>query len=101
MDVTKGRRAKAIKPVAPREEVHVFAHVAIDKGYPEVGAAAVICFEWLQRPENVLAGFIRWTDYRGSAASDKPFASPIIKRALSCFIRLRIGMGHSFMLLRR
>jgi NAD(P)-dependent dehydrogenase (short-subunit alcohol dehydrogenase family) len=21
----------------------------------------VICFEWLQRPENVLAGFIRWT----------------------------------------
>jgi len=46
----------------------VFAHVAIDEGYPEVGAAAVICFEWLQRPENVLAGFIRWTDYRGSAA---------------------------------
>jgi hypothetical protein len=46
----------------------VFAHVAIDKGHPEVGAAAVICFEWLQRPENVLAGFISRTDYRGSAA---------------------------------
>jgi hypothetical protein len=68
MDVTKDRRAKAIKPAATREEVYVSAHVAIDKGYPEVGAAAVICFEWLQRPENVLAGFIRWTDYRGSAA---------------------------------
>ena len=39
MDVTKDRRAKAIKPVATREEVYVFAHVAIDKGYPEVGAA--------------------------------------------------------------
>jgi len=26
--------------------------------------AAVICFEWLQRPENVLAGYLRWTDYR-------------------------------------
>ena len=100
MDVTKDRRAKAIKPVATREEVYVFAHVAIDKGYPEVGAAAVICFEWLQRPENVLAGFIRWTDYRG-APRRQPFASPIIKRALSCFIRLRIGMGHSFMLMRR
>jgi hypothetical protein len=25
----------------------------------------VICFEWLQRPENVLAGYVRWTDYRG------------------------------------
>jgi hypothetical protein len=24
----------------------------------------VICFEWLQRPENVLAGYLRWTDYR-------------------------------------
>ncbi len=25
---------------------------------------AVICFEWLQRPENVLAGILRWPDYR-------------------------------------
>jgi len=24
----------------------------------------VICFEWLQRPEKLPAGFIRWTDYR-------------------------------------
>jgi hypothetical protein len=24
----------------------------------------VICFEWLQRPENILAGYLRWTDYR-------------------------------------
>jgi hypothetical protein len=30
MDVTKDRRAKAIKPVATREEVYVFAHVAIE-----------------------------------------------------------------------
>jgi hypothetical protein len=28
----------------------------------------VICFEWLQRPENVLAGYIRWMDYRGREA---------------------------------
>lgn len=28
----------------------------------------MICFEWLQRPENVLAGFIRWTDYRSKEA---------------------------------
>jgi hypothetical protein len=27
-------------------------------------ACGVICFEWLQRTENVLAGFVRWTDYR-------------------------------------
>jgi hypothetical protein len=24
----------------------------------------VICFEWLQRPENVLAGVLRWPDCR-------------------------------------
>src|SRR5262249_59499626 len=28
-------------------------------------AAALICFEWLQRTENVLTGKIRWSDYRG------------------------------------
>src|SRR5712664_2500741 len=26
--------------------------------------SAVICFEWLQRPENVVAGHIKWTGYR-------------------------------------
>jgi hypothetical protein len=66
--VTKNRRAKAIKPAVTREEVYAFARTAIEVGYPEAGAAAVICFEWLQRPENVLAGYIRWTDYRGRDA---------------------------------
>ena len=28
----------------------------------------MICFEWLQRPENVLAGYVRWGDYRGPQA---------------------------------
>ena len=51
----------------PRE-VYAFADEAIKQGYPEAAAAAVICFEWLQRPENVLAGYIRWTDYRGREA---------------------------------
>jgi hypothetical protein len=58
--VTKIRRTKAAKPAATREQVYTFAKAAITAGYPEAAAAAVICFEWLQRPENVLAGFIRW-----------------------------------------
>jgi hypothetical protein len=66
--VTKNRRAKAVKPAATREQVYAFAKKAIEAGYPEAAAAAVICFEWLQRPENVLAGYIRWTDYRGREA---------------------------------
>lgn len=66
--VTKNRRTKAVKPAASREQVYTFAKAAIEAGYPEAGAAGVICFEWLQRPENVLAGYIRWTDYRGREA---------------------------------
>jgi hypothetical protein len=66
--VTKNRRTKAIKPYATREQVYAFAKTAIEQGHPEAAAAAVVCFEWLQRPENVLAGYIRWTDYRGKDA---------------------------------
>jgi hypothetical protein len=66
--VTKKRRAKGIKPAATRDEVYQFAWGCIEAGRPEPAAAAVICFEWLQRPENVLAGYIRWTDYRGREA---------------------------------
>jgi hypothetical protein len=47
-----------------RDEVYTFAWGCIEHGQPEAAAAAVICFEWLQRPENVLAGYLRWTDYR-------------------------------------
>jgi hypothetical protein len=52
------------KPAASREQVYRFAWGCIEHGRPEPAAAAVICFEWLQRPENVLGGYIRWSDYR-------------------------------------
>jgi hypothetical protein len=58
-------RTKSAKPAATREQVYAFAWGCVDRGYPEVGAAAVVCFEWLQRPENVLAGYVRWSEYRG------------------------------------
>ncbi len=62
--VTKQRRTKRTKAAATREQVYAFAWGCIERRQPEAGAAAVICFEWLQRPENVLAGYLRWTDYR-------------------------------------
>ena len=62
--VTKRRRTKGTKSAATREQVYAFAWGCIEHGKPEAAAAAVICFEWLQRPENVLAGYLRWTDYR-------------------------------------
>lgn len=67
--VTKNRRTMATKPAATREQVYTFAWAAIEEGCPEAAAAAVVCFEWLQRPENVLAGYVRWTDYRGRDAA--------------------------------
>jgi hypothetical protein len=62
--VTRQRRVKATKSAVTREQVYTFAWGCIERGQPEAAAAAVICFEWLQRPENVLAGYLRWTDYR-------------------------------------
>ena len=62
--VTRKRRTKKTKAAVTRDQVYAFAWGCIERGRPEVAAAAVICFEWLQRPENVLAGYLRWPDYR-------------------------------------
>jgi hypothetical protein len=73
--VTKKRRTKATKPAATREQVYRFAWGAIEAGRPEIGGAAVVCFEFLQRPENVLAGYLAWPDYR---PKDAPGAIRIV-----------------------
>jgi hypothetical protein len=66
--VTMKTRTKRAKAAVTRDDVYAFAWGAIDEGYPEAAATAVICFEWLQRPENVVAGYIRWSDYRAQSA---------------------------------
>jgi hypothetical protein len=62
--VTMKTRVKQIKAAVTRDQVYEFANGCIDAGEVEAAAIAVICFEWLQRPENVIAGHIKWTDYR-------------------------------------
>ncbi len=52
------------KPAATRAEAYALAAQLNKMGEPHLGAAALICFEWLQRPENVLDGKITWADYR-------------------------------------
>jgi hypothetical protein len=66
--VTKEQRTMKTKPAATREQVYRFAWGAIEAGHPEPAAAAVVCFEFLQRPENVLAGYLAWPGYRGKDA---------------------------------
>jgi hypothetical protein len=67
--VTMKTRVKLTKPAVSREQVYKFARGCIKQGEPECGAAAVICFEWLQRPENVVAGHVRWPGYRPAGKS--------------------------------
>lgn len=55
---------KTTKPAATRSEAYGLAHALRTLGEPHLGAAALICFEWHQRPEHVRAGDITWSDYR-------------------------------------
>jgi integrase len=64
LGVTMKSRVKRKKPAVTREQVYTFAQGCIEHGEIEAAAIAVICFEWLQRPENVIAGHIRWNGYR-------------------------------------
>jgi hypothetical protein len=68
--VAMKHRHKAAKAAVTRDDVYAFAWGAVNKGFPGAAAAAVICFEWLQRPENVLAGYVSWADYRGKKSPD-------------------------------
>jgi hypothetical protein len=63
-DFTLKSRTKSKKHAVARDEVYKFAWGCISQGKPEPAAVAVICFEWLQRPENVVAGLLTWPDYR-------------------------------------
>jgi hypothetical protein len=62
--VTLKSRVKLTKPAVTRDQVYRFALGCIEHGQPECAAVAVICFEWLQRPENVIDGHISWSGYR-------------------------------------
>jgi hypothetical protein len=62
--------SKRTKPAASRNEAYALADALKQLGEPHLGAAALICFEWLQRPERVLAGDITWSDYRPSDRFD-------------------------------
>ena len=55
------------KVAASCVEAHALAEALKRIGEPHLGAAALICFEWLQRSENVLTGKISWGDYRSGS----------------------------------
>jgi hypothetical protein len=91
-------RVKLTKPAATREQVYVFAHGCIERGEVECGEIRGHLFEWLQRPENVVAGHIKWTGYRtgskptirierhkpGAVIDHQLESAILVRRALHC-----------------
>jgi len=51
---------------ATREEAYALSRAIEFCGHPHLAIVPLVCFEWHQRPENILAGYLRWTDYRPS-----------------------------------
>ena len=51
---------------ATREEAYALSDAIKSYGHPHLAIVPLVCFEWYQRPENILAGYLRWSDYRPS-----------------------------------
>lgn len=52
------------KPSATRAEAIALHRALVTFGHPHLAAVPLVCFELLQRPENVIAGHLTWPDYR-------------------------------------
>lgn len=56
---------------ATRAEAVALHEALLAAGEPHLAAVPLICFEWHQRPENVLAGSFTWGDWRPHARPDQ------------------------------
>jgi IS5 family transposase len=61
--LTRFRSTSAIQH-ATRAEAFALSEAIKGFGHPHLAIVPLVCFEWLQRPENILSGHLRWTDYR-------------------------------------
>ena len=53
---------------ASRSEAYALHAALIAAGEPHLAAVPLICFEWHQRPEYVLSGYLTWANYRPSTS---------------------------------
>jgi hypothetical protein len=49
---------------ASRAQAYALHRALVAAGEPHLAVVPLVCFEWHQRPENVLAGHLTWSDYR-------------------------------------
>ena len=59
--------ANAKRPAATRQEAYSLHEALIAVGEQHLAVVPLVCFEWLQRPENIIAGPLSWPDYRSAA----------------------------------
>jgi hypothetical protein len=84
-------RVKLTKKAVTHRLVYAFAHGCLELNEPEA-AVAMIRFERLQRPENLIAGYVKWTGYRSGpkptirvkhhktgAIIDRPLEGDVVK----------------------
>lgn len=62
-DLEQRHKYKA-KRAASRSDAYALAHALSEIGYPSLGLVALVCYEWHQRPENILSGSLKWNDWR-------------------------------------
>ena len=55
---------RTAKKAATRDEAYVLSKALKEMEHPHLGLVPLVCYEWHQRPENVLAGYLRWADWR-------------------------------------
>lgn len=58
-----------MRSAASREDAYALHSALIAAAEPHLAVAPLVCFEWLQRPENIIAGHLTWLNYR---AASKP-----------------------------
>ena len=68
-NVDRAKYAKTTAIPSSRAEMQALAKALIEHGHPGLAVAATICFEWVQRPEDVRAGRLTWDAYR---PADRP-----------------------------
>ncbi len=58
------------KPAATRAQAYALSAAIRAAGHPQLALAPVVCFEWMQRPENVLAGHLTWAHWKPAHRPD-------------------------------
>lgn len=58
------KHGRSTTRAATREEAYALHRALMAANEPHLAVVPLVCFEWHQRPENVVAGHFKWSDWR-------------------------------------